>query len=145
MSKLTLISVDRNPAAFAAAVRSTSEEQGFATIAIAPQDSFATEISNCLPELSVSSPDNSEIVCLTYSDTGSLDQALHAQIDRERVSVIIPRLPGHGLDRALYLTSIPKAGTHLLYRFAEALGFRPGVICSDQPAPGHWYCIEYSN
>src|SRR5262245_49028443 len=103
MAKLTLISVDRNSAAFAAAVRSTSKEQGFATIAIMPQDTFATEISNSLPELSVGTPDNSEIVCFTYSDTASLDQALHTQIDRERVSVVIPRLPGHGLDRPLYL------------------------------------------
>jgi hypothetical protein len=48
-------------------------------------------------------------------------------------------------EQPLFLISIPKSGTHLLYRLAEAMGYRPAVHLQDDPAPGHWYCVEYTN
>jgi hypothetical protein len=45
----------------------------------------------------------------------------------------------------LFLISIPKAGTHLLYSLVEAMGYAPAVVLQGDPAPGHWYCVEYSN
>ena len=43
------------------------------------------------------------------------------------------------------MISIPKAGTHLLFKLAEALGYQPGGICPDNPKDGHWYYVEHSN
>ena len=48
-------------------------------------------------------------------------------------------------NKPIFLISIPKSGTHLLYRLAELFGYKPGVILSDEPSPGSWYCLEYSN
>jgi len=45
----------------------------------------------------------------------------------------------------LFLISIPKGGTHLLYRLAEAIGYKPAVMHHGDPNPGSWYCVEYSN
>lgn len=45
----------------------------------------------------------------------------------------------------LFLVSIPKAGTHLLYQLARKLGYRDGVELKDSAEPRHWYCLEYSN
>ncbi len=70
---------------------------------------------------------------------------MQGEVDRTNGTIIIPSVAGHGLDRPLFLISIPKAGTHLLYRFAEQLGFKPGVVCPERPTPGYWYCLEYSN
>ena len=65
---------------------------------------------------------------------------LRAFLDRDGrvVAPPAPRLP-------LFLISIPKSGTHLLYELARALGYQDGVVCPDSPQPGTWYCIEYSN
>lgn len=65
---------------------------------------------------------------------------LSAFLDKD-VKVVAP--PGPRLP--LFLISIPKSGTHLLYELARALGYRDGVVCPDAPAPGNWYCIEFSN
>ena len=59
----------------------------------------------------------------------------------EDVTVVAP--PGPPLP--LFLISIPKSGTHLLYELARALGYHDGVVCPDSPAAGTWYCIEFSN
>ena len=48
-------------------------------------------------------------------------------------------------EQPLFLISIPKSGTHLLYRLAEAMGYRAAVQLQDDPAPGYWYCVEYTN
>jgi hypothetical protein len=47
--------------------------------------------------------------------------------------------------RPLFLISIPKAGTHLLYGLMKAMGYGEALYLQDDPAPGAWYCVEYSN
>lgn len=62
-------------------------------------------------------------------------------LDDEHAAVVAPT----GKRQPLFLISIPKSGTHLLYELARALGYTDGVVCPDTPTPGTWYCIEYSN
>lgn len=79
------------------------------------------------------------------SDEDRLSARLMASIDDLSSSIVAPRTSRHWSCRPLFLISIPKAGTHLLYRLAAALGYRDGVICPDNPEPGVWYCLEGSN
>jgi len=140
----TLIAVERTPAAFADAIR-TQARCGARRLGLQPDDPFASEILKLLPELERVDPADADVVCRTDDDPVALAGALNGELDRRGGAVIVPQLPGHGLDRHIFLISIPKAGTHLLYRLAETLGFKPGVVCPDRPSPGHWYCVEYSN
>jgi uncharacterized coiled-coil protein SlyX len=144
MTALALVAVAPTPDAFAQAVGSAAQGGGSA-LAVLPEDDFARAIIDRSPGLRAAAPDQADILCLTHRDRAALEQALHGELDRRSGTVIIPRVAGHGLDRALFLISIPRAGTHLLYRFAEMLGFQAGVVCPEIPAPGYWYCVEYSN
>ncbi|MGQ0546192.1 MAG: hypothetical protein ACT4P3_12790 [Betaproteobacteria bacterium] len=78
---------------------------------------------------------------LVVAEKQAADGDLLAFLDRDDARVVAP--PGPRLP--LFLISIPKSGTHLLYELARALGYRDGVVCPDAPAPGTWYCLEYSN
>ena len=144
MTELALVRVEPTPDAFAEAV-SGVVRRGAGSLAVLPDDAFAKELRDRVPRVQRADPDHADILCLTYRLREPLEEALHAQLDRTKGTVIIPRVVGHGLDRPLFLISIPKAGTHLLYRLAEQLGFHPAVICPEIPAPANWYCLEYSN
>ena len=144
MTELALLSVEPTPAAFAQAITNAAAS-GARKLAVLPEGDFADEILRHSAGFERVTPEQAEILCLTYRELAPLEEALYAQLDRTNGTVIIPRVAGHGLDRALFLISIPKAGTHLLYRLAEALGYHPGVVCPDIPAPRNWYCLEYSN
>lgn len=91
-------------------------------------------------------PADLEGACLlVHQDPAALGEALVGQADRASGSVLAPRGP-HAWDaRPLFLVSIPKAGTHLLYELAGAFGYTAGVECPPDPRPGTWYCVEYSN
>lgn len=47
--------------------------------------------------------------------------------------------------KSLFLISIPKAGTHLLFELAKAFGYCEGGMCPSNPKGGYWYYTEYSN
>jgi hypothetical protein len=143
MTELALVTVDPTPEAFADAIRAARPASG--SLAILPDDAFAKAIFGQLRDVRRAAPDQADILCLTHRERAQLEKALHTQLDRSKGTVIIPRVAGHGLARPLFLISIPKAGTHLLYRLAEELGFKSGVVCPDIPTPGYWYCLEYSN
>jgi len=82
---------------------------------------------------------------LAETDPPALSRELHKLIDLKEGIVIAPRTR-HAFDaRPLFLISIPKAGTHLLYALARAFGYDAGVILPEWPRPQHWYCVEYSN
>jgi len=48
-------------------------------------------------------------------------------------------------NQSLFLISIPKAGTHLLFELAKAFGYREGGVCPENPKGGYWYYTEFSN
>jgi len=85
--------------------------------------------------------------CLILAESGAAALSAHLVrlVDIEDGVVVAPRT-AHAHDaRPLFLISIPKAGTHLLYSLARAFGYDAGIVCPDWPRPRHWYCVEYSN
>src|SRR5688500_14471543 len=59
--------------------------------------------------------------------------------------VIAPQTNRYYAFNPLFLISIPKAGTHLLYNLVRRMGYRDGVELIDFGEPAYWYCLEYSN
>jgi len=82
---------------------------------------------------------------LVAPDEKSLSSRLMEYIDLKQGIIIAPITQHYYKNKPLFLISIPKSGTHLLYELAEALGYQPGIVCPDNPFPGFWYCVEYSN
>ncbi len=74
-----------------------------------------------------------------------LSSHLMEYLDLEKGVVVAPITGNYYRNRPLFLISIPKSGTHALYKLAEAFGYGRGVVCRDNPRPGYWHCIEYSN
>ena len=48
-------------------------------------------------------------------------------------------------NKPLFMISIPKAGTHLLYELIEAFGYRKGNSDTEHCMGGYWYFTEFSN
>src|SRR5271169_527842 len=86
-----------------------------------------------------------DVVAVASEEAETVSAALLTCLDLDTGSVIAPITDHHSSRRWLFLISIRKAGTHLLYRLAESFGFQPGIICPANPQPQHWYCVEYSN
>src|SRR5512134_505812 len=155
MLELRLIAGD------AAAFRASLEElhaAGHRRITIWPDNELAREAARrarelgCdvrleAPDAAVQAPGGGAVPCLllTEKDPASLSRQLLRLIELKEGVVVAPRTR-HAFDaRPLFLISIPKAGTHLLYALARAFGYDAGIILPDWPKPRHWYCVEYSN
>ena len=82
---------------------------------------------------------------LFVSDAKDLSSRLMEYVDIKQGVIIAPITQHYYKNKPLFLISIPKSGTHLLYELAKTLGYQPGIICPDNPSPGFWYCVEYSN
>lgn len=154
MLEFRLIADD--PAAFRAAVHEL-HAQGHRRLIICPGNALADEVAGYATtlgcEASVATADglpgggNPQPACyvMAESDPVALSAHLLALIPLDSGIVVAPRTR-HAFDaRALFLISIPKAGTHLLYSLAEAFGYGAGIICPEWPRPQHWYCLEHSN
>jgi hypothetical protein len=110
---------------------------------LARQDDVQIEPPRCA-EI-VDNPTGVQMVIFCSPDAEMLAEGLMEYVDTASITVIAPITAGYFKHRPLFLISIPKSGTHLLYRLAEVLGFGAGVVCPDKPVPGTWYCLEYSN
>jgi len=86
-----------------------------------------------------------DVTLFLEQDGGRLSSLLHDFIDQQAGLLVIPATERHFSRQPLFLISIPKSGTHLLYGLAEAFGYRRGVVCPETPEPQTWYCVEYSN
>ena len=82
---------------------------------------------------------------LTERDGDRLGEQLLGCMDLTDIQVIAPVTARHFSCMPLFVVSIPKAGTHLVYELAQALGYAPGVVLPDFPKPQTWYCVEYNN
>lgn len=78
-------------------------------------------------------------------DGSALADGLMRHVDARNAALVAPIGTSHSSRMPLFLISVPKAGTHLLYELARALGYANGVVCPDAPRGGTWYCVEYSN
>lgn len=74
-----------------------------------------------------------------------LSQALLAYVDRIGVSLVAPLTEAHFQRRALFIISIPKSGTHLLYELAGAFGYSFAGSHPDEALPGCWYFVDAMN
>jgi hypothetical protein len=94
-------------------------------------------------------PFNSDVtidaVIWFISDAKDLSSGLMDYLALKKGFILAPITQHYYKNKPLFLISIPKSGTHLLYRLADIFGYKPGVILNDEPSPGKWYCLEYSN
>lgn len=85
------------------------------------------------------------VVVLFETDGDKLSDALIGYLDAPDVALIAPISDRFWSKRALFIVSQPKAGTHLIFELAKALGYVGGGECRDIPVPGHWYFLEFTN
>ena len=121
-----------------------------ATVARGRSDSFCTTEEDArvpIPE-SVSlrgAKDEPDVTVLCCSDEADLSCYLMECVDLDCRVILAPRTGRYFKCKPLFLISIPKAGTHLLYSLVEAFGYSEGLVCRDSPVPGKWYCLEFTN
>ena len=88
-------------------------------------------------------------VILVLFDSGEALGAALLQLqflDLDCGTVVVPLTDWYFKNRPLFLISVPKAGTHLLYELAKTFGYAEGIVPNSAAVrPGQWYCIEYSN
>ncbi len=155
MLELRLIAGDA--AAFRASLREL-HAAGHRHITLWPDNELARRTAHDAKELGcaarleapgavVAAPQGAPGPCLLLAETdpGALSQQLLELVDLKDGVVVAPRTRRAYDARPLFLISIPKAGTHLLYALAKAFGYAAGIICPEWPRPRHWYCVEYSN
>lgn len=84
----------------------------------------------------------SENIVITDDDpTETLQKYIH-----KKNGIIIAKIgKKYFKKQPLFLISVPKAGTHLLFELAKAFGYRQGGSCPSNPRGGYWYYTEYSN
>jgi hypothetical protein len=150
---LELRLIEAEAGAFRAAVRAL-HAQGHRHITLWPDNELARGAAQHASELgcdawleALAAPSGSPSRCVVLAETdpAALSQQLLKLVDLEAGIVIAPRTR-HAWDaRPLFLISIPKAGTHLLYALARAFGYDAGIILPEWPRPRHWYCVEFSN
>lgn len=86
-----------------------------------------------------------DVLLLNEPVDEKLSAILLEYLDAENLTILAPITAHYFRNRPLFLISIPKGGTHLLYRLAEAIGYGAAVEHNGNPSPGNWYCVEYSN
>jgi hypothetical protein len=91
--------------------------------------------------------DSSETQVIVFTETSGklLSAQLLNCVGLDQVIVLAPITDWHFSRRPLFLVSIPKSGTHLLYEFVEALGYRFGGEYHQILQPQTWYFLEFSN
>jgi hypothetical protein len=89
--------------------------------------------------------DRPDVTLILEQDPEAVSSCLLELLDIGSGLVLAPKTSHHFSCRPLFLISIPKSGTHLLYGLAEAFGYHRGIVCPDAPAPQTWYCVECSN
>ena len=94
---------------------------------------------------SLGEDDRIDVVLLFAAEPDDLSDVLLDYLDFDKGIIVAPKTDRYYQNRPLFLITIPKSGTHLLYELVEAFGYFRGVVCPDVPRPQHWYCVEYSN
>jgi len=76
--------------------------------------------------------DKIDAVFLFTSKPRDLSALLMDYLGLRQGLIVAPITQHYYRSKPLFLISIPKSGTHLLYRLAEILGYKPGVILNDR-------------
>ena len=85
---------------------------------------------------------DSKNIVITESDPSEI---LQNYIYKKDGIIVAKKGKKYFRNKPLFLISIPKAGTHLLFELAKAFGYKMGGICPTNPKGGYWYYTEYSN
>lgn len=86
-----------------------------------------------------------QLLILTEQQGEELGKQLLSCVDLDNAVVVAPITDWHFSQKPLFLISIPKSGTHLIYELAQALGYHAGVEAPEFPIGQTWYCVEYTN
>ncbi len=150
-----LVLIDPEPTHYLAAVGTALEEHPTRAVRIAGTDDRAANYVEVVtlryPDVDVATIADAgqlsgdAIVLIFETDGEALQNALMSFVDADDVTVVAPVTDWHFSRRPLYLITIPKAGTHLLYGLVEAFGYRRDIATEGVPRPGGWYCLEYTN
>jgi hypothetical protein len=152
-----LILVEANAAALGDAVRRAVEERGSIPVLVAGSGALADKVRDNLAtfepkceiwlEASASVARAGSVVVLTATTGEALADELITLVDVDDLTVVAPVTDWHYSRRPLFLISIPKAGTHLLYELAQALGYATGAELGPSVVAegGMWYCLEFTN
>lgn len=99
------------------------------------------------PPFCLGDPGDADAIVLLYNsaDAEAIADALLGEVERKAGLVLAPKSSGYFEARPLYVVSVPKAGTHLLFELVHAFGYSSGELNGDRPKEGHWHCLEYSN
>jgi hypothetical protein len=84
-------------------------------------------------------------VLLLGGDADAVSAALMDYVDDMAATIVAPVTERYWNRLPLYLISIPKAGTHLLFQLVEALGYQPGGPSPENPTGGCWYYVLNTN
>jgi hypothetical protein len=109
---------------------------------IATQQGVVLQRSDVLP---VASSKKNKLLIFTETSGEELSRQLLSCVDLDDVVVVAPVTDWHFSQKPLFLISIPKSGTHLIYELAQALGYHAGVEAPEFPLGQTWYCVEYTN
>jgi len=93
----------------------------------------------------IESLDFDDVLLLNEFNAERLSSLMMDYLDAKYINILAPETERYCKNRPLFLVSIPKGGTHLLYRLAGAMGYGAAVVHKGNPAAGNWYCLEYSN
>lgn len=152
-----LILVEANAVALGDAVRRVIEERGSIPVLVAGSGALADKVRDNLAmvepkcevslEASASVARAGSVVVLTATTGKTLADELITLVDVDDLTVLAPVTEWHYSRRPLFLISIPKAGTHLLYELAQALGYATGQELGPSVVAegGKWYCVEFTN
>ena len=80
-----------------------------------------------------------------FPEAKALASSVMDCLDLESGVLVAPITDYYFKNKPLFVISIPKSGTHLLLELLHAFGYQSGVVCPEEPSPGLWYCVEYSN
>jgi hypothetical protein len=117
--------------ALAEKIATTAEQQG---IVLTRADTLNNEVL-----------DKAQTIVFTETSGEQLSTQLLTCVGLHDVVVVAPITDWHFSQKPLFIVSIPKAGTHLVYELAKALGYRSGIEAPECPLGQNWYCVEYSN
>lgn len=150
-----LVLIEPEPTRFLAAVGAALEEHPTRAVRIVGTDDRAKNYVDVVrlryPKVDVETIADAgrifeDSIVLVFETNGeALQKVLMSFVDAAGVTVVAPVTDWHYTRRPLYLITIPKSGTHLLYGLVEAFGYRRDIATEGVPRPGGWYCLEYTN
>jgi len=113
--------------------------EGMEHFYIASQDASAKALeSKFAHKINTASPN----IVITDDDPSEALQHYH---DKREGVIVAKQGKKYWMRQPLFLISVPKAGTHLLFELVKAFGYKEGGICPSRPKGGRWYYTEYSN